>query len=375
MSSPNPLSIAEHFASLEDPRIRRKSDHKLLDIIVIAICGVICHADDWSAIADFGRAKEAWFRGFLELPNGIPSHDTFNRVFARLSPEQFQTCFASWIRALSGICEGLIAIDGKRVRCSHDRSQEKSAIHMVSAWAVENSLVLGQVKTDEKSNEITAIPELLKLLALEGCLVTIDAMGCQESIAQQVVDQGGDYLLAVKGNQRGLQNRVWRAFETAESVDFQGYTVDTLTTEEKAHGRHEIRRYSVLGTEGLLNAPAWPQLKMIGVVESERTERGKTTSEMRYYIGSIAPCARRFAHAVRGHWGIENGLHWVLDVAFREDECRVRKGYGAENLAVLRHIALNAVKQEKTAKGGVHNKRLRAGWDDAYLTKTGTPAL
>ena len=369
MSSPHPLSIAAHFAELQDPRISSKSEHKLLDIIVIAICGVICHAEDWVSIADFGRAKEDWFRSFLELPNGIPSHDTFNRVFSRLLPTQFQRCFASWVRALSGTYEGLIAIDGKRLRRSHDRSQERSAIHMVSAWAAENSLVLGQVKTEEKSNEITAIPQLLELLALEGCLVTIDAMGCQKPIAQQIIDQGGDYLLAVKGNQRGLQDKVWTAFETAEAAEFKGYTVDTFTTEDKGHGRHEIRRYCVLGTEGLLDVPDWPQLTMIGVAESERTEQGKTTTEMRYYIGSITPAAERFAHAVRGHWGIENSLHWVLDVAFREDECRVRKGFGAENLAVLRHIALNAVKQEKTAKLGVHNKRLRAGWDHAYLAK------
>lgn len=369
MSTATSLSIAEHFASLEDPRISSKSEHKLLDIIVIAVCGVICHADDWVSIAQFGRAKEEWLRGFLELPNGIPSHDTFNRVFSRLSPTQFQRCFAGWVQALSGTYEGLIAIDGKRLRRSHDRSEEKSAIHMVSAWASDNALVLGQVKTDEKSNEITAIPQLLELLALEGCLVTIDAMGCQKAIAQQIVDQGGDYLLALKGNQPGLQEQVWTAFETAEAVDFKGYTVDMLTTEDKGHGRQEVRRYCVLGTQDLLETSDWPNLNRIGVVESERTVQGKTTTEMRYYISSRALDAKRFAHAVRGHWGIENGLHWVLDVAFDEDQCRVRKGYGAENLAVIRHIALNAIKQEKTAKLGVQNKRLRAGWDHAYLAK------
>ena len=369
MSSPNPLCIASHFESLADPRLSSKTEHKLLDMIVIAICGVICHADGWVSIAEFGRAKEAWFRQFLELPNGIPSHDTFNRVFARVSPKGFQACFASWVRALSGAYEGLIAVDGKRLRRSHDRAADQSAIHLVSAWATENALVLGQVKTDEKSNEITAIPQLLELLALEGCLVTIDAMGCQKPIARQIIDQGGDYVLALKGNQSGLLNRVLTAFETAEAVEFQGYTVDTLETQDQGHGRTEIRRYCVLGTEGLLSAPSWAGLQMIGVVEAERTEQGKTTVEMRYYIGSIEPKAAEFARAVRGHWGIENSLHWVLDVAFREDDCRVRKGYGAENLAVLRHIALNAVKQEKTAKLGVNNKRLRAGWDEAYLAK------
>ena len=369
MSTPNPLSIAAHFDTLSDPRISRKTEHKLLDIIVIAISAVICHADDWVSIAEFGRAKETWFRQFLELPNGIPSHDTFNRVFARLSPTGFQTCFANWVRSLSGAYAGLIAVDGKRLRRSHDRAADKSAIHLVSAWAVDNALVLGQVKTDEKSNEITAIPQLLELLALEGCLVTIDAMGCQKPIAQTIIDRGGDYVLALKGNQRGLQDRVLTAFETAEEAAFKGYTVDTLETKDVGHGRTEIRRYCVLGTQGVLEALGWAGLNMIGVVEAERTEQGKTSLEMRYYIGSIPPQAALFAKAVRGHWGIENSLHWVLDVAFREDECRVRKGYGAENLAVLRHIALNAVKQEKTAKLGVKNKRLRAGWDEPYLAK------
>ncbi|MEZ5592708.1 MAG: ISAs1 family transposase [Gammaproteobacteria bacterium] len=369
MLPPNPLSIATHFESLADPRISGKTEHKLLDIIVIAISGVICHADDWVSIAQFGRAKEGWFRQFLELPNGIPSHDTFNRVFSRLSPTGFQACFASWVRALSGAYDGLIAVDGKRLRGSYDRASDKSAIHLVSAWAVDNALVLGQVKTNEKSNEITAIPQLLNLLALEGCLVTIDAMGCQKPIARQIIDQGGDYVLAVKGNQRGLYEQVLTAFETAENAEFKGYTVDTLKTQDQGHGRTEVRRYCVLATEGLLEAPNWVGLNMIGVVEAERTEHGKTRSEMRYYIGSIPPRAADFARAVRGHWHIENSLHWVLDVAFREDDCRVRKGYGAENLAVLRHIALNAAKQEKTAKLGVKNKRLRAGWDEPYLAK------
>ncbi|MCB1717992.1 MAG: ISAs1 family transposase, partial [Candidatus Competibacteraceae bacterium] len=224
MSTPNPLSIAAHFDTLSDPRISRKTEHKLLDIIVIAISAVICHADDWVSIAEFGRAKETWFRQFLELPNGIPSHDTFNRVFARLSPQGFQRCFTSWVRSLSGAYAGLIAVDGKRLRRSHDRSQDKSAIHLVSAWAVDNALVLGQVKTDEKSNEITAIPQLLELLALEGCLVTLDAMGCQKPIAQKSIDQGGDYVLALKGNQSGLRDRVLTAFETAEEAAFKGYT-------------------------------------------------------------------------------------------------------------------------------------------------------
>ena len=249
------------------------------------------------------------------------------------------------------------------------KRQHKSYSAEFKQEAVDNALVLGQVKTDEKSNEITAIPQLLKLLALKGCLVTMDAMGCQKPIARQIIDQGGDYVLAVKGNQRGLYEQVLTAFETAENAAFKGYTVDTLKTQDQGHGRTEVRRYCVLATEGLLAAPNWAGLNMIGVVEAERTEHGKTSTEMRYYIGSISPRAAEFARAVRGHWGIENSLHWVLDVAFREDSCRVRKGYGAENLAVLRHMALNAAKQEKTAKLGVKNKRLRAGWDEPYLAK------
>ena len=255
MSAPNPLSMATHFESLPDPRINGKTEHKLLDIIVIAICGVICHADSWVSMAEFGRAKESWFREFLELPNGIPSHDTFNRVFSRLSPKGFQACFASWVRSLRGAYAGLIAVDGKCLRRSHDRATGKSAIHLVSAWSTDNALVLGQVKTEEKSNEITAIPQLLELLALDGCLVTIDAMGCQKAIARQIIDQGGDYLLALKGNQRGLQERVWTAFEQAEAVDFKGYTVATLTTEEQGHGRTEIRRYCVILIEPSPRSP------------------------------------------------------------------------------------------------------------------------
>jgi predicted transposase YbfD/YdcC len=337
---------------------------------VIAICGLICGADDWVSIAEFGEAKEDWFREFLELPNGIPSHDTFGRTFSLLSPEAFQESFLSWVRSLTGVFEGLVAIDGKTLRRSHDRRAGKAAIHMVSAWASENGLVLGQVKTEEKSNEITAIPELLRALSLKGCLVSIDAMGCQKAIARQIIEQGGDYLLALKGNQSNLADEVEALFSAADGVGYEGYSVDYYETEERNHGRHEIRRYWSLASKDLLvNAGPWVDLNMIGMMESQRTVDGETSIEYRYYIASIENRATEFARAVRGHWGIENGLHWVLDVALREDDCRVRKGNAPENLALLRHIAVNAVKQEKTKKLGVKNKRLKAGWDETYLAK------
>jgi predicted transposase YbfD/YdcC len=370
MPSPRPPSLVHHFASLEDPRVLGRNRHNLIDILVIAICGVICSADDWVSIAEFGEAKEDWFREFLELPNGIPSHDTFGRTFSLLSPEAFQESFISWVRSLTGVFEGLVAIDGKTLRRSHDRRSGKAAIHMVSAWASENSFVLGQVKTEEKSNEITAIPELLRALSVKGCLVTIDAMGCQKAIAKQIVEQGGDYLLALKGNQSNLADEVEAVFSAADRVGYEGYAVDYYETEERNHGRHEIRRYWSLASKDLLvHAGPWANLSMIGMMESERTVNEETSIEYRYYIASIENDATEFARAVRGHWGIENGLHWVLDVALREDDCRVRKGNAPENLALLRHIAINAVKQEKTKKLGVKNKRLKAGWDETYLAK------
>ncbi len=258
MPSPSPQSLIHHFAPLEDPRVTGRSQHKLIDILVIAICGVICGADDWVAIAGFGEAKEDWFREFLELPNGIPSHDTFGRTFSLLSPEAFQESFTSWIRSLTGVFEGLIAIDGKTLRRSHDRRAGKAAIHMVSAWASEYGLVLGQVKTEEKSNEITAIPELLNALYVKGCLVTIDAMGCQKAIAKQIIDQEGDYLLALKGNQSKLADEVQAVFSAADGVGYKGYVVDYYETQERNHGRDEIRRYWSLESEDLLvNAGPW----------------------------------------------------------------------------------------------------------------------
>ena len=359
--------LVEHIRILPDPRVKGRCDHLLVDIVVIAITGILCGADDWNTIEGFGKAKEDWFRGFLQLPCGIPSHDTFRRVFARISPAAFQECFIGWVREVAGTIQGVVAIDGKTLRRSHDRSLGKKAIHMVSAWAAENRLVLGQIKTDEKSNEITAIPELLQRLDLHGCIVTIDAMGCQKAIAEQIIDQKADYVLALKGNQSGLLEAVESVFEQADRVEYQGYAVDYSETSERSRNREETRRHWTLECAGLFEqTKLWKGLNIIGMVECERTLSGHTSIEYRYYIGSIENNAQLFGNSIRDHWGIENKLHWRLDMGFREDESRIRTGHSAENFAVMRHIAINLLKQDKLTKLGVKNKRLKAGWDDGY---------
>jgi predicted transposase YbfD/YdcC len=372
MTSSSSPTLTEHFASLDDPRVERTKLHPLLSIVVIAICAVVSGAESWDDIEDFGEIKGEWLTTFLDLPHGIPSHDTFNRVFAALDPVQFQTCFLQWMQAVAGVLPAqVIALDGKTVRRSHDRGSGKKAIHLVSAWASANRVVLAQVQVDEKSNEITALPGLLGCLALAGCVVTIDAMGCQREIAQQIVDQAGTYVLALKDNQATLHADVRRSITVARDDGYGGISHDQAETIEQGHGRIDTRRTLVIDDPAVLawiqERHAWPGLAAIGMARGERRIGTERTIEDRYYLLSRPLTARAFGDAVRSHWGIENQVHWVLDVTFHEDQSRIRAGYAAENFAVLRHIALNLLRQQTTKRKSIKGRRLKAAWDTDYL--------
>ena len=362
-------SLISLFGDMPDPRLDRKKLHKLSDIIISAILSVICGAESWVDVEDFGEARYSWLKDFLELPNGVPSHDTFNRVFSLISPEEFEKRFVEWVSLVSGKINGHIAIDGKVLRGSGNRRKNKEPLCIVSAWAAELDLVLAHTQVSKKSNEITAIPKLLDMLSIKGCIVSIDAMGCQKEIASQINEQEGDYVLAVKGNQGGLHAEMINFFEQAEAIDFEYVKHDRHKSYEENRGRKEERiLYVTDDIDWLPMKDQWKGLKSLVCLISLRELEGKKTTEKRYYISSLPPNAQQHAKAVRNHWGIENKQHWILDVGFNEDKCRIRDKISGKNFATLRRLALNLLKQEKT-KAGIKRKRLRAGWDNNYLAK------
>ena len=368
MSEKFAARIKNHFASLTDPR-RRKVTYPIINIVAIALCAVIAGADDFVTIAAWGRQKRAWLARFLDMTSGIPSHDRFNAVFKAIKPNEFERCLLSWITSLHEVTAGqVVAIDGKTLRQSFDKADAKSAIHMVSAWATANHISLGQVVVDQKSNEITVIPKRLELLDVSGCLVTIDAMGCQAEIAGQIIEGKADYVLAAKANQPTLHGGIVEYFLDHMEDDFARVKVSRHETKEHGHGRDEHRTYLVCDVpDDLPDRGRWKGLKRIGVAISNTVRGGKPCDEVRYYILSKKLSARSFGAAVRGHWGIENSLHWQLDMSFGEDRSRIRRGHANANFAVVRRMALSLLKNEKSQKAGVKTKRLTAGWNDDYL--------
>jgi len=372
-SAHTPVSLLHHFADLDDPRTDHTRRHNLLDIIALTLCAVASGAEGWTDVEVYGIEKQDWLETFLELPNGIPSHDTIGRVFGAMQPATFQECFLSWMHAVVGASDGkLIAIDGKTLRHSFDTANGKSALHLVSAWASANHLLLGQQAVTDKSNEITAIPALLKLLDLQGALVTIDAIGCQKRITEEIVAGGADYVLAVKDNQPTLHDDVRRVFLEALENDFKGLTHRYHHTKEQAHGRTEERHYHLIEVPEELarKHSEFVGLRTLGMVFSQRqVGDGPEGMETRFYISSMGLKVKAFAEAVRGHWSIENNLHWVLDVVFQEDASRLRKDHGPENLALIRRIALSLLKRAKAKKknASIRCKRKQAGWNNDFL--------
>lgn len=364
-------TLMECLRDLPDPRKNINQEHQFIDIMVIGVCALICGADGFTGMTAFGKAKEAWFRTFLELPNGIPSHDTFGEVFARLKPSAFQACFLRWVQGVTTQIPGeVVPIDGKCLRRSHARKQGRAALELVSAWASSQRLTLGQRKVAEASNEITAVPELLKTLSIAGCIVTVDALNTQKNTVATIVEQAADYVVALKGNHPTLLAAV-QEFCTAVREDrTANLPFETMKTVDGAHGRIETRRYWHLAApDHLPERAAWRNWQSIGLVEATREINGQATTECRYYLSSLPVNVKVLAHAVRTHWSIENSCHWILDVVFREDDSRVRTGHAAENLGLLRRLALSLLGQEKSLKVGVQLKRLSAGWDENYLLK------
>lgn len=370
-TQPATPSLLEYFADLPDPRIDRCKDHALIDIITIAILATICGAEHFTEMETFGEAKHDWLQTFLELKNGIPSHDTFARVFAQLKPAAFQERFARWVQAVrTATADEVIGIDGKTARRSHHKAAGLGPLHLVSAWAARNRLVLGQLKVDAKSNEITAVPELLRLLDITGCIVTVDALNTQKETAREIREQGADYVMALKENHPILHTEVEGIFEAVREADNADDSISTSETVEQHHGRTETRRcWSVEAPPWLTGFTQWRDLHSLILIESTREIKEQRTTELRYYLSSLPPDAERAAKAVRQHWGVENSLHWVLDVAFHEDDSRVRVGNAPENLALVRKITHNLLQQEKTFKRGVKTKRFLAALDEAYLLK------
>lgn len=379
---PAPLPrLIDHFADLVDPRIDRTKCHGLLDIVAIAVCGVICGADSWVEIEEFGHAKVAWLRSFLALPGGIPTHDTFGRVFAALDPAQFERCFLGWVQALATASAApageVIAVDGKTLRRSHDRRAGYGPLHLVSAWATTTGVALGQVQVADHANEIVALPQLPETLVLDGAIVTIDAIGCQTAVTQAIVAGWADYVLALKGNQPATAKAVTTLFADARATGFDHLAHDAAEIVDKGHDRLETRRCWAVSDSAFLAyldpAGRWPGLRSVVLVEAERRVGPATSREARYYLSSLPGDAARLNAVLRAHWAIENQLHWVLDIAFREDESRVRRGCAAQNLAVLRCLALNLLRREQSAAVDIKAKRLKAGWDERYLLQILAP--